>query len=252
MQQHDKIINAAAKKVLAPKGLFRKGSSRIWLDDNGYFIIQVEFQPSGRSKGSYLNVGISFLWGSSKALNDSLAFDYGDRVYVDGKQFVPYSGNDEGFMIEMEQFADVALQKVMEYRQFKDLTYAKKQLVHQVTDTPEKRRFWEPYNAAMLCFLKGDCEDGKKFFSSFMHVLKNSFYDNGFYIEWHEEFYNHCIQCIQPYLNSKENAQKMILEMIKRRRNFFSSISSYKKMNKEIEKSLCEVILEDAITTIGE
>ena len=75
MRQHDKIINIAAKKVLAPKGLFRKGASRIWMDDNGYFIIQVEFQPSGRSQGSYLNVGISFLWEYSKALNESLAFE---------------------------------------------------------------------------------------------------------------------------------------------------------------------------------
>ena len=31
MQQHDKIINMAAKKVLAPQGLFRQGTSRTWL-----------------------------------------------------------------------------------------------------------------------------------------------------------------------------------------------------------------------------
>ena len=236
MRQHDKIINIAAKKVLAPKGLFRKGSLRIWLDDNGYFIIQVEFQPSGRSQGSYLNVGISFLWEYSKALNESLAFDYGDRVYVDGKQFVPYSGNDEEFMIEMEQFAEVALQKIMEYRQFRDTDYAKEQLVQQIADTPEERRFWELYNAAMICFFKGDFEDGKEYFMNFIHILKNSFYVNDFYIEWHEEFYNHCVQCIQPYLDSKENAQKMVLEMIRRRRGFFSSKSSFKKMNKEISQ----------------
>ena len=29
--QHQKIINAAAKKILAPEGLFRVGSSRRWL-----------------------------------------------------------------------------------------------------------------------------------------------------------------------------------------------------------------------------
>jgi hypothetical protein len=36
MRQHDKIINMAAKKILAPHGLFRQGTSRTWLDDNGY------------------------------------------------------------------------------------------------------------------------------------------------------------------------------------------------------------------------
>ena len=39
MRQHDKIINMAAKKVLAPKGLFRQGTSRTWLDDNGYLCL---------------------------------------------------------------------------------------------------------------------------------------------------------------------------------------------------------------------
>lgn len=232
MRQHDKIINIAAKKVLAPNGLFRKGSSRVWLDDNGYFIIQVEFQPSGYSKGSFLNVGVSFLWESCEGLNQTLAYGYGYRENVNGKQFVPYSDNDEEFMIEMEQFAETALRKVMEYRQFRDMNYAKNQLVQRVT---ENCNFWHVYSAAMICFLKGDFEDGKKYFSSFMHILKDSFYENNYYIEWRGELYDHCIQCIQPYLDSQQNAQRMVLEMIKRRRDFFSSKPSFKKMNKEFD-----------------
>lgn len=62
MRQHDKIINMAAKKVLNPHGLFRKGTSRTWLDDNGYFMIFVVFDASNWSQGSYLGVGIDFLW----------------------------------------------------------------------------------------------------------------------------------------------------------------------------------------------
>ena len=41
--QHNKIINAAARKILAPEGLFRVGSSRTWIDDNGYFVIFSRF-----------------------------------------------------------------------------------------------------------------------------------------------------------------------------------------------------------------
>ena len=78
--QHNKIINAAAKRILAPEGLFRVGSSRTWIDDNGYFVIQVEFQPSSYDRGSYLNVGISFLWETSEGLNETLAFNIGYRV----------------------------------------------------------------------------------------------------------------------------------------------------------------------------
>jgi len=57
---HSKIIADAAKRNLAPIGLTRKGRSRVWLDDRGWYVTVVEFQPSGFSKGSYLNVGRSY------------------------------------------------------------------------------------------------------------------------------------------------------------------------------------------------
>lgn len=230
MRQHDKIINKAARKVLAPQGLFRQGTSRIWLDDNGYFLTLVEFQPSGWSKGSYLNVGISFLWESSRELNELLAFDYGYRI----KGFISYDEDDDKFEKEMEQFAETALQKVTEYRRFRDLEYAKTCLEQNVADTPEKRRFWEPYHLAMLCFLKGDFDEGVKWFDSFMKLLKNSFYLGDCYIEWHEIFYHDCEERILSCLTSKEAARDMVLEMIRRRRDFFSSKPSFKKMSKEL------------------
>ena len=59
---HNAEIAAAAKSVLAPMGCKRKGRSRTWLDDHGWWVGVVEFQPSGWSKGSYLNVSASYLW----------------------------------------------------------------------------------------------------------------------------------------------------------------------------------------------
>jgi hypothetical protein len=58
---HNKLIAKVAKQVLLPAGLKRKGQSRLYYDDNGWWCTIVEFQPSGFSKGSYLNVGISWL-----------------------------------------------------------------------------------------------------------------------------------------------------------------------------------------------
>ncbi len=233
MRQYDKLINQAAKEILAPYGMFRKGSSRIWLDDNGYFMIQTEFQPSGYSQGSYLNVGISFLWEASRGLNETLAFDYGYREAAEGKQFVRYKeGSDDEFRKEIEVFSGIALQKVLEYRQFRDMDYAKKKLTEKLRKTSKKSCFWEPYQLSMLCFLKGDFEEGKKYFYSFMEILKKSFYNGDFYIEWHEEFYNHCTETILPAITARESAQDMVLKMIKRRRDYFSSKPSYKKMNK--------------------
>ena len=80
--------------------------------------------------------------------------------------------------------------------------------------------------------LKGDFEEGKNYFDIFMCILKESFYNGDFYIEWHEEFYNHCTETILPAITAKESAQDMVLKMIKRRRDYFNSKHSYKKMNK--------------------
>lgn len=230
MRQHDKIINIAAKKILAPHGLFRQGASRTWLDDNGYFIIWVVFDSSNWSRGSYLGVGIDFFWEKCEDLNEIFAYSYGGRENV----FCEYNGNDDEFQTKMEEYAEMGLQKVIEYRQFKNMDYAKKCLEQKVSDTPEKNRFWEVYDLAMICFLMGDFENGVKIFQNYLDILERSFYAGDVYIEWHEEFYKHCINHIKPYLTSKETAQKMVLDMIKRRRDFFNSKPSFKKMNKEI------------------
>src|SRR5260370_1356446 len=57
-----KVIAEVAKQILAPLGVKRKGRSRTWLDDHGWWLGIVEFQPSGWDAGSYLNVGPMFLW----------------------------------------------------------------------------------------------------------------------------------------------------------------------------------------------
>jgi hypothetical protein len=56
------VIAEVAKQVLAPLGVKRKGRSRTWLDDHGWWLGIVEFQPSSWGAGSYLNVGPEFLW----------------------------------------------------------------------------------------------------------------------------------------------------------------------------------------------
>ena len=69
MLSYEKIIRTTAKEILESEKLFRVGNSRCYLDDNGYFMIQVEFQAVLYMRGSGLNVGVAFLWESTKALN---------------------------------------------------------------------------------------------------------------------------------------------------------------------------------------
>ncbi len=75
--EHGRIIATQARSALSSLGFRRKGKSRLWLSDHGYWLGVVEFQPSSFSKGTYCNVSVHWLW----SLGDFLSFDYGlERV----------------------------------------------------------------------------------------------------------------------------------------------------------------------------
>ena len=180
-----------------------------------------------------MNAGVSFLWESTESLNEMLSYNYGCDVST-GAGYVEYKNDDEAFQIGIEKLAKRALEEVDEYRKFSDMDYAKFCLQEQVSKLPEYRRFWELYHLAMLCFLKGDFEEGKEVFEHYLQRLKDSFYSGDYYIEWHEQFYNYCSENIQCQLSSKESAQQMVVDMINRRRKSFSEKASYKKLSKEL------------------
>lgn len=90
MEPHSALLTQSGRTHLRPLGLTQKGRSRTWLDDRGWYVGVVEFQPSGWLKGSYLNVGACFLW----TWNDFLSFDLGGRSeglvsYESDAQFAP-------------------------------------------------------------------------------------------------------------------------------------------------------------------
>lgn len=74
---HNRILALAAKAALGPIGCRQRGRSRVWLDDHGWWLGVVEFQPSSWARGSYLNVAATFLWHASGAL--SFDFAVGDN-----------------------------------------------------------------------------------------------------------------------------------------------------------------------------
>jgi hypothetical protein len=71
----------------------RRGRSRLWLKDNSWWLSLVEFQPSGWSKGSYLNVAAMWLWHPK----DHFVFDECARVggfveFADAESFSTGAG----------------------------------------------------------------------------------------------------------------------------------------------------------------
>ena len=101
---HGRIIAAAARSALVPLGFQRKGASRIWFADRGYWLLVVEFQPSAWSKGSYLNVAAHWLWSSlTEGPQVVLSFDYGGRA----GGFISFENEDQ-FSPQAAALAEVA------------------------------------------------------------------------------------------------------------------------------------------------
>jgi hypothetical protein len=87
-------------------GIVQKGRSRLWHDDHDWWAGLIEFQPSSRSRGSYLNVGVQWLWDIEWDSLDAFMYPgsggYETRVPIPGEgQFIAYESDD--------QFAPLAL-----------------------------------------------------------------------------------------------------------------------------------------------
>lgn len=244
MKAHEKIIKQTAKKILAPEGLFQVGRSRTWLEDNDYYLTVIGFQPSAYDRGSYLNVAVSFLWEYTGGLNEALCCGYSLLPYTPrvheyenesgqrGLHYASYSGDDAKFEAEMEKLAEMALNRVREFRKFRDLSYARQALVRRVEEMADDRVFWEMYDLSLLCFFKGDYEDGMKYFHKYLEILKGCFWVGDCHIEWHEEFYHYCEDVLLPQCGTEADARMMVQNMINRRRKFFSDKPSYKGLKK--------------------
>jgi len=78
---HNKLIAQVAKQTLLPAGLKRRGKSRLYYDDNGWWCTIVDFAPSAFCKGSFLNVGICWLLYE----NDYWSFNFCSQAGSDGR-----------------------------------------------------------------------------------------------------------------------------------------------------------------------
>lgn len=151
--EHSKIINQVARQILKPQGLERKGQSRIWLDDNGWYTTVVEFQPHSGTQATYLNVGVNFHW----YIQDHWSFDIGFRE----TKRVDFS-NIEQFTPEVEKIARLALDKVVSYRQsLQNIDTATQTILHHEFTS---ENLWGSYHKGIICGLTGNLNGLNKYF----------------------------------------------------------------------------------------
>jgi len=147
--EHGKLIADAATKTLLPLGCIRKGKSRVWYSDQGFWAIAIEFQPSGWSKGSYLNVSTKYFW------NTGAGFSATYRP-VD---FIPFH-NPEQFSPLIQGMAAIAAREIVTMREeLKTLDGIQRQLVSRPL-----RDGWPVYDAAIASWLQDNVEVAKSLF----------------------------------------------------------------------------------------
>jgi hypothetical protein len=143
MNEYERIVKNKAKEILGPMGLRQKGASRLWFEDNGWYLTLVEFQPAHGTPGTFLNVGIFFLWHKDQ---DYVSFDYGHRE----SELIKHTENFEN---ELQTLVLSAQEKVLFYRRFSDLPFAKECIMnHEFTSDD----IWGVFHRAMILFLSGD------------------------------------------------------------------------------------------------
>lgn len=149
---HSVLLTETAKRILGPLGLVQKGRSRTWLADQDWWMIAVEFQPSGWSQGSYLNVGSMWLWN----VKSYMSFDEGYRV----EGFAPFESVEQ-FRPIAEHLVRRAAESVSHYRSLFPT-------VQSVSDFYLKNcphAGWPSFNAAVAHGLSGRIEAAKQMFS---------------------------------------------------------------------------------------
>ena len=200
---HNKILKKAADSVLSPEGLFQKGKSRMWIDDQGWFLVLVEFQPSGWGQGSYLNVGVNYLW----TRQDYLSFDYGNRQH----DFVAYEGDPEKFYGDMVFLAKEAMEKVKDYRKFSELSYAKKVICE---GRNLKADTHECYQKMMICGLSKD-KQAEEYYAELSDKLENA------YFKWEEAYKKELQEHIAPVIHSQDRFYEYICGKIRSQREYW-------------------------------
>ena len=201
---HSKIIKQVCKEILIPLGIFQKGNSRLYLDDNDYFFTVIEFQPSNWNSGTYLNIGLTFLWDYNQS--DVLYFYFSRQPAARYGKFVEYK-NETQFRNEIINLANIAKEEILFYRKLRDIEFAKDWMISYIEKFNDKKYARFGLDIANICILNKNME------------LAKFYYEN-----YHRE------QNTEEQMNYKNLSAEDLNSNIKTTRKMWHSKSSMKKM----------------------
>jgi hypothetical protein len=189
-------LASAARSILSPLGCKQIGRSRTWIADQRFWAIVIEFQPSSFSKGSYLNVGASWLWD----VKDYWSFDYGGRV----EGFNRF-GDEHQFAVMAEKLSLLAADEVRMLRgKFASLGAIARELTPSSNATG-----WPVYHAAVAAGLIGDVAAAESHFNRLGQETATA--------EWHKKLQKGGAELAQN-LRNRDGFREAILAIIQQSR----------------------------------
>lgn len=221
-QDHNKIIKQAAEEVLKPLGVFQRGQSRLWIDDNGWFLTLVEFQPSGFSKGSHLNVALNFLWDQDFS-STALSFHFPIGGAFRQNAFVALANHETDFYEAMTTMAQKAAGLVEEYRQFRDLSHARKAIL-------EVKSNFYALHKMMICGLAKD-PLAERYYHQLI-VMSEESYNQHPEDDYRARELDHAHR-FDEVIYDPDLLQARVVELVNARRDYLLTKPSYKKLNPE-------------------
>lgn len=233
MSDHNTLITRTAREHLAPCCFFQAGRSRMWLQDNGWFMVKAEFRPSGFSKYSALSMGLHFLWahGPEAESEDISAFHYLLLRPSISQCHAPYTGDDALFCSNIARFCRVIRSEAELLRHFCDFSYASAKLAERASAS-----IWGAFDYAMLCFLSGRHEEGAASLTHCRALLQQNISTQqqaGLLDEnsWLLHTDRWIAEEVQPATGSREAAHSFVLASINRRRVALTARSRYNHMS---------------------
>lgn len=206
---HSKIIKQVCKEILIPLGVFQKGTSRLYLDDNDYFFTVAEFQPSNWDRGTYLNIGLTFLWDYNQS--DVLYFAFSRQIASRYGKFVEYK-NETQFRNEIINLANIAKEEILFYRKLRDVEFAKDWMISYIEKFNEKKYAKFGLDIANICLLNNNTELAKFYYENY-HRERNT-EEQMNYKNLSKEYLNSNIKTTRKMWHSKSSMKKMPISII--------------------------------------
>lgn len=201
---HSKIIKQVCKEILIPLGVFQKGTSRLYLDDNDYFFTVAEFQPSNWDRGTYLNIGLTFLWDYNQS--DVLYFAFSRQIASRYGKFVEYK-NETQFRNEIINLANIAKEEILFYRKLRDVEFAKDWMISYIEKFNEKKYAKFGLDITNICLLNNNTKLAKFYYENY-HRERNT-EEQMNYKSLSKEYLNSNIKTTRKMWHSKSSMKKM-------------------------------------------